>query len=64
LLEWDSAVWRVLSPTTSRGWPGRGLYEIESRNPVGQKRNDGFSTDEKIERPSMISRAMTYSYRR
>jgi elongation factor P len=64
LLEWDKRIWRVLKSYHVHVGGRGGAYmqiaiqDIES----GQKRNERLSTDEKIERPFIDVRKMTYSY--
>lgn len=64
LLEWDKRLWRVLkSYHVHVGGRGGAYMQIEIKDiQTGQKRNERLSTDEKIERPSIDSRAMTFSY--
>ena len=64
LLEWDKRIWRVLkSYHVHVGGRGGAYMQIEIKDiQSGQKRNERLSTDEKIERPSIDSRAMTYSF--
>jgi len=64
LLEWDKRLWRVLkSYHVHVGGRGGAYMQIEIKDiQSGQKRNERLSTDEKIERPSIDSRAMTYSF--
>jgi elongation factor P len=64
LLEWDKRLWRVLkSYHVHVGGRGGAYMQIEIKDiESGQKRNERLSTDEKIERPFIDSRQMTYSY--
>jgi elongation factor P len=64
LLELDKRLWRVLkSYHVHVGGRGGAYMQIEIKDiQTGQKRNERLSTDEKIERPSIDSRQMTYSY--
>ena len=64
LLEFDKRVWRVLkSYHVHVGGRGGADMEIEIKDiESGQKRNERLSTDEKIERPFIDRRRMTYSY--
>ena len=64
LLELDKRLWRVLkSYHVHVGGRGGAYMQIEIKDiQSGQKRNERLSTDEKIERPSIDSRQMTYSY--
>jgi elongation factor P len=64
LLEWDKRLWRVLkSYHVHVGGRGGAYMQIEIKDiESGQKRNERLSTDEKIERPYIDSRTMTYSY--
>jgi len=64
LLEWDKRLWRVLkSYHVHVGGRGGAYMQIEIKDiESGQKRNERLATDEKIERPFIDSRQMTYSY--
>jgi len=64
LLELDKRLWRVLkSYHVHVGGRGGAYMQIEIKDiQSGQKRNERLSTDEKIERPSIDQRQMTYSY--
>jgi elongation factor P len=64
LLEWDKRLWRVLkSYHVHVGGRGGAYMQIEIKDiQSGQKRNERIATDEKLERPSIDSRQMTYSY--
>jgi elongation factor P len=64
LLELDKRLWRVLkSYHVHVGGRGGAYMQIEIKDiQTGQKRNERLSTDEKIERPSIDQRQMTYSY--
>ena len=64
LLEWDKRVWRVLkSYHVHVGGRGGAYMQIEIKDvESGQKRNERLSTDEKVERPFIDRRTMTYSY--
>ncbi len=64
LLELDKRLWRVLkSYHVHVGGRGGAYMQIEIKDiQSGQKRNERLSTDEKIERPSIDSRQMTYSF--
>ncbi len=64
LLEFDKRVWRVLkSYHVHVGGRGGAYMQIEIKDiESGQKRNERLSTDEKIERPFIDRRTMTYSY--
>ena len=64
LLEFDKRVWRVLkSYHVHVGGRGGAYMQIEIKDiESGQKRNERLSTDEKIERPYIDRRTMTYSY--
>ena len=64
LLEFDKRVWRVLkSYHVHVGGRGGAYMQIEIKDiESGQKRNERLSTDEKIERPFIDRRRMTYSY--
>lgn len=64
LLEWDKRLWRVLkSYHVHVGGRGGAYMQIEIKDfESGQKRNERLSTDEKVERPYIDSRQMTYSY--
>jgi elongation factor P len=64
LLELDKRLWRVLkSYHVHVGGRGGAYMQIEIKDiQTGQKRNERLSTDEKIDRPSIDQRQMTYSY--
>ena len=64
LLEFDKRVWRVLkSYHVHVGGRGGAYMQIEIKDiESGQKRNERLSTDEKVERPYIDRRTMTYSY--
>jgi elongation factor P len=64
LLEFDKRVWRVLkSYHVHVGGRGGAYMQIEIKDiESGQKRNERLSTDEKVERPFIDRRTMTYSY--
>ena len=64
LLELDKRLRRVLkSYHVHVGGRGGAYMQIEIKDiQSGQKRNERLSTDEKIERPSIDQRQMTYSY--
>jgi elongation factor P len=64
LLEFDKRVWRVLkSYHVHVGGRGGAYMQIEIKDiESGQKRNERLSTDDKIERPFIDRRTMTYSY--
>ena len=64
LLEWDKRVWRVLkSYHVHVGGRGGAYMQIEIKDiETGQKRNERLSTDDKVERPYIDRRTMTYSY--
>jgi elongation factor P len=64
LLEWDKRLWRVLkSYHVHVGGRGGAYMQIEIKDiESGQKRNERVATDEKVERPVIDQRQMTYSY--
>ncbi len=64
LLELEKRVWRVLkSYHVHVGGRGGAYMQIEIKDiETGQKRNERLSTDDKVERPFIDRRAMTYSY--
>ena len=64
LLELDKRVWRVLkSYHVHVGGRGGAYMQIEIKDiETGQKRNERLSTDDRVERPFIDRRAMTYSY--
>ena len=64
LLELDKRIWRVLkSYHVHVGGRGGAYMQIEIKDiESGQKRNERLSTDEKVERPFIEVRRMTYSY--
>jgi elongation factor P len=64
LIEWDKRLWRVLkSHHVHVGGRGGAYMQVEMKDiETGQKRNERLSTDEKIERPFIDRRTMTYSY--
>jgi elongation factor P len=64
LLELDKRIWRVLkSYHVHVGGRGGAYMQIEIKDiESGQKRNERLSTDEKVERPYIEVRKMTYSY--
>ncbi len=64
LIEWDKRLWRVLkSYHVHVGGRGGAYMQIEIKDiENSQKRNERLSTDEKLERPFIDRRAMTYSY--
>jgi elongation factor P len=64
LIEWDKRLWRVLkSYHVHVGGRGGAYMQIEIKDiESGQKRNERLSTDEKLERPYIDKRTMTYSY--
>src|SRR5262245_45118107 len=64
LLELDKRIWRVLkSYHVHVGGRGGAYMQIEIKDiETGQKRNERLSTDEKVERPYIERRTMTYSY--
>ena len=64
LLELDKKVWRVLkSYHVHVGGRGGAYMQIEIKDiETGQKRNERLSTDDRVERPFIDRRAMTYSY--
>jgi elongation factor P len=64
LLELDRRVWRVLkSHHVHVGGRGGAYMQLELKDvETGQKRNERLSTDEKVERPFIDRRKMTYSY--
>jgi elongation factor P len=64
LIEWDKRIWRVLkSYHVHVGGRGGAYMQIEIKDiESGQKRNERLSTDEKVERPYIDRRTMTYSY--
>lgn len=64
LLELDKRVWRVLkSYHVHVGGRGGAYMQIEIKDiETGQKRNERLSTDDKVERPYIDRRPMTYSY--
>jgi elongation factor P len=64
LLELDKRVWRVLkSHHVHVGGRGGAYMQIEIKDvESGQKRNERLSTDERVERPFIDRRTMTYSY--
>jgi elongation factor P len=64
LIEWDKRLWRVLkSHHVHVGGRGGAYMQVEMKDiESGQKRNERLSTDEKIERPYIDRRTMTYSY--
>lgn len=64
LLEWDKRLWRVLkSYHVHVGGRGGAYMQIEIKDiESGQKRNERLSTDEKLERPYIDKRTMTFSY--
>jgi elongation factor P len=64
LIEWDKRLWRVLkSHHVHVGGRGGAYMQVEMKDiESGQKRNERLSTDEKIERPFIDRRTMTYSY--
>lgn len=64
LLELDKRIWRVLkSHHVHVGGRGGAYMQLEIKDiETGQKRNERLSTDEKVERPFIDRRPMTYSY--
>jgi elongation factor P len=64
LLELDKKVWRVLkSYHVHVGGRGGAYMQFEIKDiETGQKRNERLSTDDRVERPFIDRRAMTYSY--
>lgn len=64
LLELDKRIWRVLkSHHVHVGGRGGAYMQLELKDiETGQKRNERLSTDEKVERPFIDRRTMTYSY--
>jgi elongation factor P len=64
LLEWDKRLWRVLkSYHVHVGGRGGAYMQLELKDiENGQKRNERLATDEKVERPYIDKRTMTYSY--
>lgn len=64
LLELDKRIWRVLkSYHVHVGGRGGAYMQIEIKDiENGQKRNERLSTDDKVERPYIDRRPMTYSY--
>jgi elongation factor P len=64
LLELDKRIWRVLkSYHVHVGGRGGAYMQIEIKDiETGQKRNERLSTDDKVERPYIDRRPMTYSY--
>jgi len=64
LLEWDKRLWRVLkSHHVHVGGRGGAYMQVEMKDiETDQKRNERIATDEKIERPFIDRRTMTYSY--
>jgi elongation factor P len=64
LIEWDKRLWRVLkSHHVHVGGRGGAYMQLEMKDiESGQKRNERLSTDEKVERPYIDKRTMTYSY--
>ncbi|MCS6944715.1 MAG: elongation factor P [Sutterellaceae bacterium] len=64
LIEWDKRLWRVLkSYHVHVGGRGGAYMQLEMKDiETGQKRNERLSTDEKVERPYIDKRAMTFSY--
>jgi elongation factor P len=64
LLELDKRVWRVLkSYHVHVGGRGGAYMQIEIKDvETGQKRNERLSTDDRVERPFIDRRRMTYSY--
>jgi elongation factor P len=64
LLELEKRIWRVLkSYHVHVGGRGGAYMQIEIKDiESGQKRNERLSTDEKVERPFIEVRRMTYSY--
>jgi elongation factor P len=64
LIEWDKRLWRVLKQYHVHvGGRGGAYMQIEMKDiETGQKRNERLATDEKIERPYIDKRKMTYSY--
>jgi elongation factor P len=64
LIEWDKRLWRVLkSYHVHVGGRGGAYMQLEMKDiESGQKRNERLATDEKVERPYIDKRAMTYSY--
>lgn len=64
LLELDKRLWRVLkSYHVHVGGRGGAYMQIEIKDiESGQKRNERLSTDEKVERPYIDRRSMTFSY--
>ena len=64
LLELDKRIWRVLkSYHVHVGGRGGAYMQIEIKDiETGQKRNERLSTDDKVERPYIDRRTMTYSY--
>jgi elongation factor P len=64
LLELDKRVWRVLkSHHVHVGGRGGAYMQVEMKDvETGQKRNERLSTDDRVERPFIDRRTMTYSY--
>ncbi|MDQ3215646.1 MAG: elongation factor P [Pseudomonadota bacterium] len=64
LLELEKRVWRVLkSYHVHVGGRGGAYMQIEIKDiETGQKRNERLSTDDRVERPFIDRRSMTYSY--
>lgn len=64
LLELEKRVWRVLkSYHVHVGGRGGAYMQIEIKDVEnGQKRNERLSTDDKVERPFIDRRPMTFSY--
>jgi elongation factor P len=64
LIELDKRIWRVLkSYHVHVGGRGGAYMQIEIKDiESGQKRNERLSTDDKVERPYIDRRPMTYSY--
>lgn len=64
LIEWDKRLWRVLkSYHVHVGGRGGAYMQCELKDiENGQKRNERLSTDEKVERPYIDKRTMTFSY--
>jgi elongation factor P len=65
LLELDKRIWRVLkSYHVHVGGRGGAYMQIEIKDiESGQKRNERLSTDDKVERPFIERRPMTFSYK-
>jgi elongation factor P len=64
LLELDKRVWRVLkSHHVHVGGRGGAYMQVEMKDvETGQKRNERLSTDDRVERPFIDRRTMTFSY--